>query len=147
MADVAAWLAAVARHLEALGWCVAVAAALRRRGPRGAGRLVPTVRGGRYPRGGTPAVVAGVVTPVARVARRLPLRSPCLVRSVSAQAMLARRGVPSDLRIGVRPAEGMLEAHAWLEVDGVVVNDRADIGGSFAAFLDPIDLSASARVG
>lgn len=132
----------VGRHLEALGWCVAVAVALRWRGPLGAGRLTPPVRGVAR-RDATTAVVRAV----GRVARRLPLRSPCLVRSVAGQAMLARRGVATELRIGVRPGAGTIEAHAWLERDGVVLNDRADIGEAFAAFVDPIDLGAGARVG
>ena len=53
----------------------------------------------------------------------------CLTQALAAQALLARRGCPAELRIGVaRGANGMLEAHAWVERDDrVVIGDRADL--------------------
>jgi hypothetical protein len=50
--------------------------------------------------------------------------------------MLNERGVPAEMRIGVgrdRPDEALL-FHAWVEVDGQVVNDSADIADRFAPF-------------
>jgi hypothetical protein len=52
----------------------------------------------------------------------IPGASNCLVRALATQAMLARYGYSSDLRIGARKAApGALAAHAWLESAGTVV--------------------------
>jgi acyl-CoA synthetase (NDP forming) len=53
------------------------------------------------------------------------LRATCLTRSLVLQRMLAARGITTDLRVGVRKGGQGLEAHAWLECDGVPVNDSA----------------------
>jgi hypothetical protein len=58
----------------------------------------------------------------------------CLSRSVTFWWLLRRRGVRSDLRIGVRKQKGELEAHAWVECDGIVLNDRAERLQDYAAF-------------
>lgn len=49
-------------------------------------------------------------------------RVQCLQRAAVTTWMLRDRGVNAALVIGVRPMP--LEMHAWVEVDGVVVNDR-----------------------
>lgn len=58
-----------------------------------------------------------------RVAGRyLPGGGNCLVQSLAAQTMLARRGYPARLRIGVAKDEGgRLKAHAWVECEGNIV--------------------------
>jgi hypothetical protein len=67
----------------------------------------------------TPArVVAGRVD---RVAGFVP-GATCLVRSLAARLLLGWAGHESRLRIGVaRPGQAGLEAHAWVECDGVTV--------------------------
>ena len=56
------------------------------------------------------------------VSRYLPGTRNCLVQSLAAQAMLARRGYASQLRIGVaKDEEGRLKAHAWVECEGKIV--------------------------
>lgn len=67
-------------------------------------------------------------------ARRIPGRPACLTRSVTLCCLLRRRGLPATLRVGVRKSEGRLEAHAWVELDGVVVNDRDDVARQFPPF-------------
>ncbi len=67
-------------------------------------------------------------------AHRLPGRPACLSRSVTLWWLLRRRGIDSAIRIGVRTAEGRFEAHAWVELGGVVLNDSQDVGERFAAF-------------
>lgn len=71
----------------------------------------------------TPArVVAGRVD---RVARFVP-GATCLVRSLAARLLLGWAGHESRLRIGVaRPGPAGLEAHAWVECDGVTVQGAA----------------------
>ena len=49
-------------------------------------------------------------------------RTACLQRSVVAAWLLRRHGIRAELVIGYRPIP--FESHAWVEVDGVVVNDR-----------------------
>ena len=49
-------------------------------------------------------------------------RAYCLQRSSVATWMLRRRGVPAQLVIGYRPVP--VDSHAWVEVDGQIVNDR-----------------------
>lgn len=66
----------------------------------------------------------------------------CLTRSLLLGWMLRRRGVESQLRIGVRLASGVLEAHAWLECEGAPVNDRRDVSDEFAPFSDLVRLEA-----
>lgn len=50
-------------------------------------------------------------------------RAACLQRSVVSTWLLRRHGVPATLVIGCRSLP--FESHAWVEVDGAVVNDRA----------------------
>lgn len=58
----------------------------------------------------------------------------CLTRTLLLDWLLRQRGIVCDLRIGVRLAQGKLEAHAWLEYEGVPVNDKADVAREFAPF-------------
>jgi Transglutaminase-like superfamily len=55
---------------------------------------------------------------VVKVLRLLPTDSRCLVRSLVLLALLAKRGIETDLVIGVL-AEPQFAAHAWLEQGGV----------------------------
>jgi hypothetical protein len=55
---------------------------------------------------------------VGRVLSRLPADSRCLARSLVLTALLARRGIPSTLIIGVRGAPDF-RGHAWVEYDGM----------------------------
>lgn len=67
-------------------------------------------------------------------AKRSPFPASCLSRSMLLEWLLRRRGVTSELRIGVSLERGTLRAHAWVEVDGVPVNDEPDIARQFASF-------------
>lgn len=61
-------------------------------------------------------------------------RPTCLQRSLTLWWLLRRQGVASELRLGVRLEEGRFEAHAWVERQGLVLNDRPDIAQVFAPF-------------
>jgi transglutaminase-like putative cysteine protease len=79
---------------------------------------------------------------LARIAGRyVPTNGSCLRQSLLVWWLLRRKGVPAELRIGVRTQEGFT-AHAWVEVGGQPVNDAADVAERFAAFDD----SLSARL-
>ena len=75
-------------------------------------------------------------------ARHTPFPASCLTRSLLLGWLLRRRGVASKLRIGVRLTQGILDAHAWVECQGVPVNDSPDVSSQFAAFGDLIPLEA-----
>lgn len=61
---------------------------------------------------------------VVRVVGRLP-DAKCLVRSLVLVRMLARRGTPAQLVLGVKPGTAFA-AHAWVEVDGEPVLPPGD---------------------
>jgi hypothetical protein len=65
-------------------------------------------------------------------------RANCLQRSLLLWWLLRRRGIDSQLRIGVRRTPNRFEAHAWLEVDGRVVNDNPKVISRFAVFAEDI---------
>jgi hypothetical protein len=60
------------------------------------------------------------------------VRARCLHRSLALHAWLRRKGLPSELRIGVRKENGELRAHAWVVLAGEVVNDRWESVAAFA---------------
>lgn len=49
-------------------------------------------------------------------------RAFCLQRSAVCTWMLRRRGISAQLVVGFRPVP--IDSHAWVEVEGKVVNDR-----------------------
>ena len=71
-----------------------------------------------------------------------PWRPWCLTRSLALAWLLKRRGIPFVIRIGVRRGTTMgperdsvgFSAHAWVEHDGIVLNDRQDVSLQFSAF-------------
>src|SRR5262249_37751526 len=71
--------------------------------------------------GGDAPPVERIVWAVGAAACLVP-RATCLVRALAAQALLARRGYASQLRLGASRAPGRsFEAHAWIERDGRVL--------------------------
>jgi hypothetical protein len=79
------------------------------------------IRRGAAPAAGAPAArhalgirLGGIAM---RVLRPLPLDDRCLTQSVVVCALLARRGVRTEVVLGVA-AEDRFGAHAWVELDG-----------------------------
>jgi hypothetical protein len=62
---------------------------------------------------------------IAAAKHRIPWTIRCLALAVTANRMLARRGVPSRLWLGVKPASVSIDAHAWLIAAGRVVTGAA----------------------
>jgi hypothetical protein len=58
----------------------------------------------------------------------------CLARSLVLWWLLKRRGIDSQIRLGVRKENAILLAHAWIELDQVVLNDRPDVD----TFYEPL---------
>ena len=66
----------------------------------------------------------------------LPFRATCLRRSVVLYGLLERRGVASQVCFGVTKSGSELDAHAWLECDGVT-RDSGSL--HFAALAPPAE--------
>ena len=75
---------------------------------------------------------------VGRAARHSLFPVTCLTRSLVLKLLLRRRGVHAQLRIGTRILSGKLEAHAWIEHEGLVINDTPEVIDGFAAFASPL---------
>lgn len=69
---------------------------------------------------------------VEQAARHCPWPATCLRRSLLLWAFLLRSGVASELRLGFRNPGGQFEAHAWVEWDGMVLNDAPDVRSRYA---------------
>jgi hypothetical protein len=63
-----------------------------------------------------------------------PWCANCLHQSLTLWWLLRRRGIGSDLKIGVRKTTGQFEAHAWVELAGAAINDTAEVTQRFSAF-------------
>lgn len=112
------------------------AVALRTRGPA---RLAAFIAAASAP----PLAAAGeqqraleTARMVMAAARRSPWNS-CLPQSLVLQWLLQRSGIVSELRLGVRKTAGILDAHAWVEYHGLILNDGAIVHERFAAFDPP----------
>jgi hypothetical protein len=79
------------------------------------------------------------VPEIAWAARRLG--GSCLDRSVLLWFVLEQHGMDGSIRIGVARDGDTIDGHAWVELNGVVLNDSPDIGERFAVFHeDPVAL-------
>lgn len=61
-------------------------------------------------------------------------RANCLQRSLALWWLLRRNGIRSELHIGTRKEGGRLDAHAWIEIKGVVLNDSSDVRHRYEPF-------------
>jgi len=50
----------------------------------------------------------------------------CLSRSLVIWTLLRRRGVMAELRVGFRQRDGKMEGHAWVELEGVPLNETLE---------------------
>lgn len=64
-------------------------------------------------------------------------RYTCLQKSAVLWRLLRREGVEAELRLGVRRGEQTSEFHAWVELDGRVLNDVQSVRERFVAFSGP----------
>jgi hypothetical protein len=117
------------RVVVAFGALVAVDVLMKLGGFRAVHRLVTRWRV-RTRREADPATARALAAAVDSAARLYLKRAWCLQRSVVAACLLRSRGIPAELVIGVRKMPFL--AHAWVELDGVVLNDRAEVQQVFA---------------
>lgn len=82
---------------------------------------------------------------VNRVVRYGMPRGTCLIRSLVLLRILSEAGCAASLRIGIRLVNSQaLAAHAWVEIDGIPVNDRPDIATDF--HVVPLDEALNSRI-
>ena len=69
-----------------------------------------------------------LIIKLSEIAARFQIRKMnCLRRCLSQQQMLKKRGFSAQMHIGVRFEEEQLLAHAWLTLQGKVINDSEDV--------------------
>lgn len=68
---------------------------------------------------------------IAIAARNHFLKVNCLGRSLALHGLCHRAGFTTQIAIGIRKNRGNIEGHAWLEADGVVLNDTIEGIGAF----------------
>lgn len=119
--DVRRWLLAVRASLSLTHVSVLLAILPFRLAIRSGSRLL----GRRNDMG-----IEDIASAVTMAARLLPWPTLCLVKGLACQRMLRSAGIDAILYYGARhhPETGVLEAHAWVVVDG-----KAVIGGAEAA--------------
>jgi len=69
--------------------------------------------------------------------------STCLEKSLALFWLLRRQGIPSELRIGARKLDGKFEAHAWVEREGVALNEPQQQHRHYATFDEAFPLRSS----
>jgi hypothetical protein len=79
----------------------------------------------------SPHAPATIGALVAMAGRAVPFSSTCLTRSLALVWLLRRRGVHSELRLGVRTIDDGVGSHAWVECEGRPVNDVPVVTGRF----------------
>jgi transglutaminase superfamily protein len=117
-----------ATMLAVFGSLLGVEAALRLLGLARTRRLFAP-RGGRLP---PAAAEVERLAALAAAACRAVYPAACLPRALALQRLLAGRGAPAELKIGVRRDGEELAAHAWVEVDGRPVGEPAGVEERFA---------------
>jgi Transglutaminase-like superfamily len=70
--------------------------------------------------------------------RNSPIPSTCLERSLSLWWLLARQGIATQFRIGVRKDGERFTAHAWVERDGVALGEPDETHLHYAAFAEEL---------
>jgi hypothetical protein len=68
------------------------------------------------------------------VSRHLIWHASCLEQSLVLWWQLRRRGIAAEMRIGARKEGGRFEAHAWVELGNVILNDFGEAHIHFAPF-------------
>lgn len=74
------------------------------------------------------------VAQIVNMAARSSRWGNCLKRSLALWFLLRCQGVETTLRIGVRREQDEFQAHAWIECQNLVLNDRSDVHQQFSAF-------------
>jgi hypothetical protein len=69
----------------------------------------------------------------------------CLLHSLTLWWLLRRRGIDSDVRIGVRRIGDAIQAHAWVEHSGEALGQDDDVARRFPPLASTSDIVARGR--
>jgi hypothetical protein len=69
-------------------------------------------------------------------------QAKCLQQTLVLWCLLRRNHIESEIRFGARKESGELQAHAWVEVSGVALNEDSDVCLHFS----PLGTDAGARL-
>jgi hypothetical protein len=69
-------------------------------------------------------------------------KATCLEKSLTLWWLLERQGIASSVRIGTRKDGEKLEAHAWVEYDGIALHESEDVHRHYAAFDEAFPVAA-----
>ena len=58
----------------------------------------------------------------------------CLVKSLTLKKMLSKQNIPAQIRIGVHKDQGILRAHAWVEVGKTPIGEADNVAEKFNIF-------------
>ena len=107
--------------LEAVASLSVASLGIRLRGAPHVNRLLGVPAGpSRGPEGSPDRRACTVAKAVTRVAALLPWRPTCLPQAIATRSMLRRRGIDCETHLGI-VSTAPFSAHAWVSVDGVVV--------------------------
>lgn len=76
-------------------------------------------------------VATGLHESVRLASRLLPFPCECVPRSIVLRDLLRKKGVDSNIKIGVKTANLNLQSHAWVEVFGEAIGENNDLKDSF----------------
>jgi Transglutaminase-like superfamily len=62
------------------------------------------------------------------------MRATCLAQSLTLWFLLQQQNISSVIKIGVRKKDGHMEAHAWVERNGVALNETDEVHQHYAPF-------------
>jgi len=82
-----------------------------------------------------PLAVQDIVRLLTAACGLFPWTPNCLQRSLVLWYLCHRNGFPAELQIGVTKELQYLKAHAWVELAGKVLNDRADVASRYVPFV------------
>lgn len=74
-----------------------------------------------------------------------PFRPNCLERSIALWWLLRSEAVEGELHVGARRESGRFEAHAWVELDGQVLNDGPEVHDRYTRFNAPIAANSGSQ--
>lgn len=118
----------------------AIGGALRIVGVRRTYRMLGGSRPLRAARGEVDEIAQATAKRLGRLvdiaSRHGPYKATCLRQSLALWWMLRRLRLPAELRIGVGKDDVHMRAHAWVELGGQVINDRASITDDYAVYAD-----------
>jgi hypothetical protein len=82
---------------------------------------------------------------VKSAAHRSFRKATCLEKSLALWWLLNRQGIASSVRIGARKSGENFEAHAWVECNGIVVNDTQEPHRHYAVFDEAFPVLGQAK--